>query len=182
MLKRRRSPLPVESQRIVAAPIERRDSPFVAGPRIHLGLVQLASVRLLGREAEFEAINEAWRRAGAGRQELVFVTGESGAGKTRLVSDFATSICHSANIFAGRCDRPPHLPFTPFVEILHEMHQSIPAEVLRECLSEIDGSTELAHLAPEFSRLIRPASACAATTPEGHRFRMFEAFTGLDAR
>src|SRR4051812_7965830 len=56
------------------------------------------------------------------------------------------------------------------------MGQSIPAEVLRECLSEVDGSNELAHLAPEFSKLIRPASACAPTTPEGHRFRMFEAW------
>jgi tetratricopeptide (TPR) repeat protein len=179
LLKRRSAPLPVASPPIVATPMERHDSPFVAGPRIRLGLVPLAPVRLLGREKEFQAINEAWWRSSEGGQELVFVTGESGIGKTRLVSDFATSIGCDANVFAGHCDRPPHLPFTPFVEILHEIHQSIPAEILRECLSEIDGSTELAHLAPEFSRLIRPASACAATTLEGHRFRMFEAFTGL---
>jgi len=139
----------------------------------------LAPVRLLGRDREFKALNEAWWRASENRQELVFVTGESGVGKTRLVSDFATSIPRGANVFAGRCDRPPHLLFTPFVEILHGIRQSIPAEVLRECLSDIDGINELAHLAPEFSSLIRPASACAPTTPEGHRFRMFEAFTGL---
>jgi hypothetical protein len=189
LLKRRSLPLPEESQLqesqlMVATPLERRDSPVVAGPRIRLGLapmglVPVEPVSLLGREAEFQAIKEAWWRASEGRPELVFVTGESGVGKTRLVSDFATSIGRNAHVFVGRCDRPPHLPFTPFAEILHGIRQSISAEVLRKCLAEIDGSTELAHLAPEFSRLIRPASASTATTPEGHRFRMFEAFTGL---
>jgi tetratricopeptide (TPR) repeat protein len=183
LLKRRMSPTPVESLPITATPapmeIDRRDLPFVAGPRVRPAPLPVAPLRLLGREAEFQSINEAWWRAREGRPELVFVTGESGVGKTRLVSDFATSIGRNATVFTGRCDRPPHLPFTPFVEILHGIRQSTPADVLRGCLSEIDGSTELRHLAPEFSRLIRPASASAATTPEGHRFRMFEALTGL---
>lgn len=178
-LERQSAPLPAESQPAIRMPTQERDLPFVAGPRIHPRSAQPVPVRLLGREVEFKALHESWRRAGEQKQELVFVTGEAGIGKTRLVSDFASSICRGANVFAGRCDRPPHLPFAPFVEILHGISQNVRVEVLRQCLSEIDGGTELAYLVPEFSRLVRPASACIPTTPEGQRFRMFEAFTGL---
>jgi tetratricopeptide (TPR) repeat protein len=155
-------------------PMGRPDLPLVASLGVREG-----SVRLLGREVEFKALDKAWSRAREGRQELIVITGEPGGGKTRLVFEFATSISRNANVFAGCCDRSPHLPFTPFAEILRGICQSVAAEVLRELLAEIEGSIELTHLMPELSRLIRPASACASTTTEGHRFRMFEAFTGL---
>ena len=174
VLTRRSSPALEESRPAAVIPMGRPHLPLVAGLGIREG-----SVRLLGREAEFKALGETWNRACQGREELIVITGDPGAGKTRLVSDFAASISRNANVLAGRCDRSPHLPFTPFVEILHGIRKSVPAEVLRELLAETEGSIELAHLLPEISRLIRPASACVPTTPEGHRFRMFEAFTGL---
>jgi len=174
LLTRRSSPSPAESQPKEPMRAETSALSFAAGPG-----VRDRRVRLLGREVELQALDDAWRRAREGRQELFLIKGESGSGKTRLVFDFAASLSGKANIFAGRCDRLPHLPFTPFVEILQAIRQSIPVEVLREYLAEIEGSSELAHLLPELSRLIRPASVHAATTPEGHRFRMFEAFTGL---
>jgi tetratricopeptide (TPR) repeat protein len=138
-----------------------------------------ARVRLLGREADFRALDEAWNRASQGRQELIVIAGELGTGKTRLVAEFAASVSRHATVLAGRCDQSPHLPFTPFVEILDGIRKIVPEEILRQLLVETEGSIELAHLLPELSRLIRPASACVPATPEGHRFRMFAAFTGL---
>ena len=42
---------------------------------------------LVGRETEFNAIVDAWRRAGAGKPQLVFIQGDPGLGKTRLIDD-----------------------------------------------------------------------------------------------
>ncbi len=170
----RRSSPPDESRPVGVMPMGSPGPPLVASLGVREG-----SVQLLGREIELKALGDAWSRTREGRQEFVVITGEPGAGKTRLAFDFATSISRNANVLAGRCDRSPHLPFTPFVEILQGILRSVPAETLRDRLAEIEGSIELAHLLPEFSRLIRPPSACISTTPEGHRFRMFEAFTRL---
>jgi predicted ATPase len=124
-------------------------------------------------------LGEAWGRAREGRQQLVVISGEPGTGKTRLVSEFAHSISPTGGILAGRCDRPPHLPFNPFVEILQEILRNVAAKDLRSLLPGIEASDELAHLVPQISSLVRPPSACPSTTPEGHRFRIFEAFAGL---
>lgn len=77
LLKRRTSPLPIESQPVLVMPGERRNRPFV-DPRIHLAPAPLPSAGLLGREAELKTFNEAWWRARENRQELIFVTGEAG--------------------------------------------------------------------------------------------------------
>jgi tetratricopeptide (TPR) repeat protein len=174
LLTRRSSPALDESRPAAVVPTARPNSSLAAG----LGVPE-GSVRLLGREAEFKAIEKAWNRACRGRQELVLIAGELGAGKTRLVADFAASLSGDAHVLAGRCDQAPHLPFTPFVEILHGIQKSVPADVLRELLAEAEGSIELAHLLPQISRLIPPASAGVSATPEGHRFRMFGAFTWI---
>ena len=179
LLKRQNAPASMKLQRIAVRPMDRGNAPVPGkGGRLP-GLVGRPSVPLLAREAELAALNEAWRKGRAGHQELIFVAGESGIGKTRLVTEFASSISSNANVFIGRCDRPPHLAFTPFVEVLRGIRQTIPAEVLCEWFGEIDGSAELAHLSPELARLIRNTPTRAVTTPEGHRFRMFEAFAGL---
>jgi tetratricopeptide (TPR) repeat protein len=138
--------------------------------------VREGSVRLLGRETELRVLDEAWNRAREGQQQLVVISGEPGTGKTRLVSEFAHSISHTGSVLAGRCDRPPHLPFSPFVEILQDILRH--GKDLWNLLPGIEASDELAHLVPQVSKFVRP-TACPPATPEGHRFRMFEAFAGL---
>ena len=55
---------------------ERRDGPTAAPSR------------LVGRDAELASLHAAWRAADAGQRRFVFVSGEAGIGKTRLIDEF----------------------------------------------------------------------------------------------
>ena len=50
--------------------------------------IGFASDRLVGRETEFSKLHQCYRAAMAGRRQLVFVTGETGMGKTALCREF----------------------------------------------------------------------------------------------
>src|SRR5215469_6284746 len=139
--------------------------------------VREGSVRLLGREKELQTLSEAWRKPRTGQEQLIVITGEPGAGKTRLVSEFARLVADTGDIFASRCDQPPNLPFGPFIELFENIVRKVGH--LRNIFAGIEASNEFVHLMPKISALGCTASECPATTPEGHRFRMFEAFVGL---
>src|ERR1700685_4280207 len=71
LLTRRSSPAREESRPAAVMPMGRPYLSLVTGLGIREG-----SVRLLGREAEFKALDEAWNRACQGRQELIVIAGE----------------------------------------------------------------------------------------------------------
>jgi tetratricopeptide (TPR) repeat protein len=148
--------------------------PIPAGLRVREG-----SVRLLGREVEMHTLSEVWSKARAGQQQLIVISGEPGTGKTRLVSEFARLVTGAGDILGSRCDRPPHLPFGPFVEILENIVIKVGAARLRNLFAGIEASSEFVHLMPKISALGGTVSKCPPASPEGHRFRMFEAFVGL---
>src|SRR4051794_771481 len=52
-------------------------------------MARISSLEVVGREGEREALVTAARRAAGGDAGFVFVTGEAGIGKTRLVRDLA---------------------------------------------------------------------------------------------
>ena len=45
------------------------------------------ALRLVGRQAEWQAMQAAWRQAAAGQAQLLLVTGEAGIGKSRLAEE-----------------------------------------------------------------------------------------------
>ena len=47
---------------------------------------------LIGRQAEWAALERGWERAGQGAGHLVVVSGEAGAGKSRLVAEFGRQV------------------------------------------------------------------------------------------
>lgn len=57
-----------------------------AGPGAAMPLSMLRPPQLVGRDAAWAAMEEAWRRG-----QVIFVSGGAGAGKTRLVEDFAAA-------------------------------------------------------------------------------------------
>jgi DNA-binding CsgD family transcriptional regulator/tetratricopeptide (TPR) repeat protein len=62
-----------------------------------------SSPEMIGRTDELGRLARALERAAAGRGGAAVVLGESGVGKTRLLTEFATSVRAGATILAGAC-------------------------------------------------------------------------------
>jgi DNA-binding winged helix-turn-helix (wHTH) protein len=79
-----------------------------------------AAPQLIGREAPLARIREAWRRAQAGERQLVWVAGEAGVGKTRLIQSFLSEL-EPGTAIHGQCVEhfgrgEPYLPLPDFAD------------------------------------------------------------------
>ncbi len=64
-----------------------------------------AATPLVGRIAENARLRHAWKRAAEGTPEFVIVSGEAGAGKSRLIAELASGVAaQGATVLYGRCD------------------------------------------------------------------------------
>jgi DNA-binding CsgD family transcriptional regulator len=82
------------------------------------------SSRLIGRDDELAALVEAVRDADAGRPTLAFVAGESGVGKSRLLSELARHARDDgARVLSGECVElgDGELPYAPLVGALRPL-------------------------------------------------------------
>jgi tetratricopeptide (TPR) repeat protein len=136
------------------------------------------AVHLTGREEEIKRLRSSWERAARGQQQIAVVTGEPGVGKTRLVVEFARSIARHATVLVGRCDREALVGYAPWVTILQRMIRTTPSQTLRQHLSAIEAGNELAQIVPEIGTRIH-IGAPGSATPDGHRYRLFEAASQL---
>jgi tetratricopeptide (TPR) repeat protein len=135
--------------------------------------------RLVGREAETAVLADAWRTACEGRPQFVMISGDAGIGKTRLALDFARGLANQATVLVGGCEREALAPFAPFASMLQWLVRAIPSHALQKALDDVDGAWELAQLAPDMQRRVRVAAEPVAASPDGRRFRMFDAYTQL---
>ncbi|MDQ4118097.1 MAG: AAA family ATPase, partial [Actinomycetota bacterium] len=127
---------------------------------------------LVGRAAEGGVLRDAWRGAAAGSARLVFVTGEAGIGKSRLVEDLRDACARlGATAVEARCyaaEGP--LAYGPIADWLRQ-----PA--VRQTLPSLDRVrlTELARLLPELIDEM-PGLPPPVPLPEHEqRHRLFEA-------
>jgi tetratricopeptide (TPR) repeat protein len=73
--------------------------------------------KLVGRDREIEQLTQYLRSALKGRGAAVFISGEAGVGKTRLVNEFLTlAKKKGTGIFAGWCLSEANIPYFPFRE------------------------------------------------------------------
>ncbi len=86
--------------------------PIEAADRWQIRATSHALSGFAGREIEMTALARAWRRAGEGRGQVVGVSGDPGAGKSRLVHEF-TATLEDAEIV--RAAATPHDLRTPFM-------------------------------------------------------------------
>jgi DNA-binding CsgD family transcriptional regulator len=69
----------------------------------------------VGRHAERTLLAEAWQSVGAGARRAVFVCGEPGAGKSRLIVELCTELeRHGAAVLVGSCVAELGPPYQPF--------------------------------------------------------------------
>lgn len=102
----------------------------------------------LGRQAELATLANAWSRAEHGAGQMILIVGESGIGKTRLVTEAARRISLAGGlVMYGRCDRESSTPCQPFVEALGGFVAATPDDSMPK-LSDATRET-LAELLPE---------------------------------
>lgn len=135
----------------------------------------LRPVPFLAREPELAALGSALHAATAGRGDAVWVTGEEGMGKTRLLDELAEiASSQGATVLRGGCGEGVWAaPYGPFAEIIAAT-RTLPAA--QPAWSGDDG--------PALQRISQrqtasPASLAPASAREEERLRLFEATTRL---
>jgi hypothetical protein len=142
---------------------------------------------LLGREEELDALREAYRTTLAGRPCVMFLTGESGMGKTALIEAFAAELRAQgeAVVLAGRCHERENVPFKAFdalIDALSRHLRKLPAQDAAALMSR--EVFALARIFPVLGRV--PAVADAphkhVPDPQDLKRRATEAFSELLGR
>ncbi|WP_325051995.1 helix-turn-helix transcriptional regulator [Streptomyces triticagri] len=133
-----------------------------AGPRhnspgqvVGSGLVTPAHVSpvLVGRSAELAALDEALARVDAGEPHALFLGGEAGVGKTRLIEEFlGRAAADGAVVALGGCVETgaDALPYHPFSTALRSLRRRLGTE-LDAAVAGQEG--ELARLLPELGAM-----------------------------
>lgn len=88
----------------------------------------------VGRAFELSVLRAAWTSASSEGPRWVFVGGEAGIGKTRLVAEFAREVsAEGAPVVVGNCPpvAPGLVPFAPIAAVLRELGPSATAGLAR---------------------------------------------------
>ncbi|HEX3368736.1 MAG TPA: AAA family ATPase [Candidatus Cybelea sp.] len=133
----------------------------------------------VGREREIERLNEAWSRAKMQRGGIVFVGGEPGIGKSRLVREFMATVEESGGrALYGATGFPEAFPYQCLVDALREQLPLVAATDI--------GATwfsALAGVLPELAQRVGPLPELPTIGFGDQRRRLFEAlgraFTAL---
>jgi tetratricopeptide (TPR) repeat protein len=136
----------------------------------------LSRGRLVGRSEELKQSRELWRRALGGQGHALLVSGDPGAGKTRLARELLIQAAlDGAEVLSGACyEYEATTPYLPFVEAFRVWIRKVEDdERLRETLGEV--APEIAKLAPELSARLGPFPARAELSPHEERLYFFDA-------
>ena len=131
----------------------------------------LAYGRMVGREQEMSRLRWLWQEAKTGRGRAVFIRGEAGRGKTRLVEEFGRwAGWQGGRVLWGRCfEFERVLPYQPVAEALHGLLPSLSAQELAPLPAW--AVAEASRLAPEIGELCPDAlSAPRAGADHEHLF------------
>jgi DNA-binding SARP family transcriptional activator len=150
----------------VKAPLPVRMRPY--GPSVFAG-------RRRERESLARSLSELTRTG----RHAVFVTGEAGIGKTRLVSEFARDAHDRGTlVLAGRCDDDLSLPYQPFVEAMEHLVAHAPPPLLERHVAEYGDS--VARLVPGLEPFARPKDPMTDLgSSESEPYVLFRAIEGL---
>jgi predicted ATPase len=128
--------------------------------------IELAEPILAGRDNEINQLNRFFEAANSGHGTTIFIVGQAGSGKTRLVTEFTNDLEDEETvILAGWCLSNSPIPYFPFIEALN-------SKVTFDLASGDQSDINL---------LIQPSFASLAsktlTDPEVWRDRVFAAVT-----
>jgi tetratricopeptide (TPR) repeat protein len=142
----------------------------------------LSRGKMVGRIAELAEAKELWRRARDGRGHAVLISGEPGAGKTRLAREVTVQAAvDGAVVLTGGCyEFEATTPYLPFVEAFRRfMREEKDDAKLRELLG--DNAPQIAKLASEVESRLGPFPARAELQPHEERLLFFDAVSQVFA-
>src|SRR5690242_119725 len=158
----------IESLKTEAAPLE-------GAPAVAI-LDALSRGRLIGRGSELAEVRELWQRAREGRGHGVLLSGEPGAGKTRLAREITIQAAvDGALVLSGGCyEYEATTPYLPFVEAFRRWTREEKDDAkLRELLG--DSAPQLAKFAPELVTRLGPFPEHGQLAPHEERLLFFDA-------
>ena len=136
----------------------------------------LSRGRLVGRTTELAEARELWQRAREGRGHAVFLSGEPGAGKTRLAREITIQAAvDGALVLTGGCyEYEATTPYLPFVEAFRRwVREEQDDDKLRDILGE--SAPQIAKLAPEIETRLGPFPEQHQLAPHEERLLFFDA-------
>ena len=135
-------------------------------------------IQLIDRTEEMKVLKEAIYRAVHGEGGLVFIHGEAGIGKTRLVRELgAYSRARTVHVLYGRCpalfrmDGVP--PFILWKEVIQDYLETCTSEQLHRVIGYYPA--EVAKLVPELNQKLRAVPQSFQISHEQEQNRLFEA-------
>jgi DNA-binding CsgD family transcriptional regulator/tetratricopeptide (TPR) repeat protein len=132
----------------------------------------------VGRAAELEKLRTLLPRAEGEGRRVALLAGESGAGKSRLVGEFAArAVAEGTLVLYGACDAVVRTPYGPFVEALDRLARVTGAAELRAALGA--GGGELTRLLPDLPALAGELPAPVEADPDTERHRLHTAVADL---
>jgi len=103
---------------------------------------------LVGRAEELAVLADALAGAREGGHPALLIGGEAGAGKSRLLAEFAATAPEARMLTGGCLLGGDELPFTPFATVLRGLVHELGADAVRAMMPG-RGTPELARLMPE---------------------------------
>jgi class 3 adenylate cyclase len=143
-------------------------------------VAELSREPFVGREAERDALANAWRTARGGERRLMLIAGEPGIGKTRLAAELARDVhANGALVLFGTCDEDGGAPFQPWQQALGYFVGNLSEGELGAIVT---GEVELAaRVLPELHRRLPDLPRASAEAREVDRYQIFEAVDALVA-
>jgi len=141
---------------------------------------RVSSPEFVGRGPELAAILGALERAAGGEFAAVFVAGESGVGKSRLLRELTSAAeSRGARVLGGDCVSYSEggLPYAPIRSALRRLVRELDPATLDELLGL--GRGELARLVPELGAPRPVAPAEWVTSEPVAQAALFELVTGV---
>ena len=136
----------------------------------------------VGRETERTELEARLGEAIRGRGSLMLLGGEPGVGKTRLAEQILDAgLRHRCLPLTGRCyEMGGAEPFIPFVEVLEQTAERLPAAELRDALG--DAAPEVARLLPDLRSRFPDIPPPLEMSPEQQRRFLFKSVTDFFER
>lgn len=152
----------------------------IAPPLLRTPTVIPPQLMLVGRDKEWNELSAHLEKAISGQGRVVFISGETGVGKTRLLNDFtAAAQGRGVRVLSGYCyELERDLPFQPLVELLRRyiLKEAEPEE-LRSALGR--WASPVAVLVPLVQDLLGELPPYFPLPPEEERLRILEGLANL---